>query len=77
MKESKWIEADKQLPEIDESTKNDFGYCSTDVIVLNDGCPYITQCHFTPDKKFNRWFQLNAPRQNITHWSYIPEIPKP
>ncbi|WP_298065109.1 DUF551 domain-containing protein [uncultured Acinetobacter sp.] len=76
MKNEEWISVKDRLPEIDESTKFDMGYRSKYVLVLNDGMPYVGQCYYLPNREFERWFFLNASRQNITHWTDIPEVPK-
>lgn len=73
--ENNWISVKERLPEIDEETKNDLGYRSKEVLVLNDGFPYINSCVFNPNKTYVGWSRLNASTQNITHWMAIPAPP--
>src|SRR5688572_10863934 len=55
LKEMEWKDVTKELPQVDESTKFDFGYKSKTVLVLINGGVYLTEYAFYPDKSKCGW----------------------
>lgn len=72
----RWIDAAERMPPVFtmEDPAGDFE--ASELLLVTDGAEMYLACYVIPVDRSPGWFTDDEELEDVTHWAYLPGLPK-